>query len=243
MRTSRIFVAEQLHEHSRVPLDDDARRHLLKVLRLKTGDPLVLFDGSGRDFAARLHDVGKQLCTADVLEVIHQEPQPALLISLAIGISRGERMDFSIQKAVELGVSSITPLFTERSMVHLKGERLHKRHDHWYGVIRHACEQSGRSRLPQLHRAQSLADWLETFQGNGVLLDHRATTPLVNLDTPGDKLALLVGPEGGLSPQERDFALRSGLRSARMGPRVLRTETAPLAALSVIQALWGDFRE
>jgi 16S rRNA (uracil1498-N3)-methyltransferase len=143
---------------------------------------------------------------------------------------------------VELGVHEITPLFTERSMVQLKGERLHNRMAHWRGVIRHACEQSGRSRLPILHDPQSLPGWVQGFQGNGVMLDHRAEMSLVQIPAPQEAITLLVGPEGGLSPRERESAARAGMRGVRMGPRVLRTETAPLAALAVIQALWGDFR-
>jgi len=243
MRSNRIYVPEDLRENSSVELGSEARRHLVQVLRLKSGDDVVLFDGSGRDFAARLREVGKQSCTAELLQIIREEPRPELHLSLAVGISRGERMDFSIQKAVELGVSEIFPLFTERSMVQLKHGRLQKRLEHWNGVIRHACEQSGRSRLPSLHPAKKLADWLKDFHGNGVMLDHRADTPLVDLSAPKQKLTLLVGPEGGLSPTERRNAGTAGFRSARLGPRVLRTETAPIAALSVIQALWGDLRQ
>ncbi len=243
MRTNRIYVPEDLREHSSIALSDGARRHLIQVLRLKSGDHFVVFDGSGRDFDARLREVGRQHCTADLLQIIRQEAQPDLHISLAVGISRGERMDFSIQKAVELGVSEIIPLFTERSMVQLKHERLQKRLEHWHGVIRHACEQSGRSRLPSLLPADKLAEWLERFRGNGVMLDHRADTPLVDLPAPAHHLTLLVGPEGGLSRNERQHAQVAGFQSARLGPRILRTETAPIAALSVIQALWGDLRQ
>lgn len=242
MRTYRIYSPAVLEENKRVVLDDDGRRHLVQVLRLKPGDSLVLFDGSGRDYAATLERVDKRECVARVGQVLGEEASAPLRISLAIGISRGERMDFGIQKAVELGVSDIQPLFTGRSVVQLKGERLQNRLEHWRGVIRHACEQSGRSRLPTLWPATSLTSWLADFTGNGVMLDHRADQLLVELPAPGATITLLVGPEGGLAAKEREQASNAGLRGVRLGPRVLRTETAPLAALSVIQGLWGDFR-
>lgn len=242
MRSNRIYCSSPLEENGQVPLDEDARRHLVQVLRMKPGDPLVLFDGSGLDYAATLEQAGRRECIAQVHKVVAEEPPAPLRITLAIGVSRGERMDFGIQKAVELGVSKIQPLFTERSMVQLKGQRLQSRFEHWRGVIRHACEQSGRGRLPGLSEATSLPSWLAGFNGYGVILDHRADSPLVELPPPDGEITLLVGPEGGLAPRERALASGAGMRGVRLGPRVLRTETAPLAALSVIQALWGDFR-
>lgn len=151
-------------------------------------------------------------------------------------------MDFSIQKAVELGVSHFQPLFTERCMVQLKGDRQQSRLDHWQGVIRHACEQSGRALLPSIAEPLNLPEWLSRFSGNGLMLDHRAEHSLASLPAPKDSLTLLVGPEGGLSEAERDLAMQHNFAAGRMGPRVLRTETAPLAALAAIQTLWGDFR-
>lgn len=242
MREHRIFSLQPLQSGTEVELDDNAVRHLTQALRLKSGDAIVLFDGSGRDFAATLTLANRKMCHALVGQLLSEEAPPPLHLHLAIGISRGERMDFSIQKAVELGVDAITPLFTERCMVQLRGERLAARLEHWQGVIRHACEQSGRSRLPRLHHAQPLPQWCSQFDGMGIMLDHRADSCLVDLSAPSGELTLLVGPEGGLSPGERELALRAGLRGVRLGPRILRTETAPLAALSVIQGLWGDFR-
>ena len=242
MRRPRVYSVEPLHSGAAVELDANAARHLLQVLRLKSGDPVILFDGSGRDYAAELTTAHKRGASARVGAVVTEEAPLALQAHLAIGISRGERMDFSLQKAVELGVSEITPLFTERSMVHLKGDRLHNRQQHWGGVVRHACEQSGRSRLPRLHQARPFTDWLSGFHGHGLLLDHRADKSLPDLPPPGNALSLLVGPEGGLCADERRQAMRKGLQAVRLGPRVLRTETAPLAALAAIQVLWGDFR-
>jgi 16S rRNA (uracil1498-N3)-methyltransferase len=149
-------------------------------------------------------------------------------------------MDYAIQKAVELGVMGIRPLFTERSMVQLSGERLMRRMGHWRGVIISACEQSGRRRLPRLEQAQSLPEWLGQEPPGVLLLDPSAPQALVEIGRPAADLTLLVGPEGGLSPKERSLAGRHGIRGVRLGPRILRAETAPLAAIAVIQALWGD---
>jgi 16S rRNA (uracil1498-N3)-methyltransferase len=241
-RTHRIFSPSPLQPGAEVTLDEQGTRHLVQVLRLKSGDACVLFDGSGRDFSATLTQAGKRGCRARVGNILREEPPATLQLHLVIGISRGERMDFSIQKAVELGISGITPVFTERSMVNLSGERLRNRFEHWQGVIRHACEQSGRSRLAELHAPQALTDWLRNFAGKGLMLDHRAETTLVSQPRPDQDLTLLVGPEGGLSGNERQLAQRNRMQGVRLGPRILRTETAPLAALAVAQALWGDFR-
>jgi len=241
MRIPRIFSTRRLKTGGEVLLDEQARRHLLKALRLKKGAPVVLFDGSGCDFDARLTRLDKDTCAAATREIIHREEPPQLKIHLAIGISRGERMDYAIQKAVELGAWSIQPLFTERTVVRLAGERLASRQSHWDGVVRHACEQSGRSLLPAVEHATPLAAWLAAFQGEGILLDHRTNSGLSDLPRPGSDISLLVGPEGGLTAAERNASLKQGFRAVRLGPRVLRTETAPLAAISALQTIWGDF--
>jgi 16S rRNA (uracil1498-N3)-methyltransferase len=164
-------------------------------------------------------------------------------IHLAIGISRGERMDYALQKAVELGVGRITPLFTERAQVELAGARLQRRQDHWRGIIIGACEQSGRRRLPRLSEMASYQHWLASHEGGGLLLDPEAPQALAGIADPGSVVTLLVGPEGGLSPRERTLARARGFQGVQLGPRILRTETAPLAAIAIIQALWGDLRE
>ncbi len=157
------------------------------------------------------------------------EPEPPLAIALAVGVSRGERMDFVIQKAVELGVAGILPLLTERSVVRLDAERADRRHAHWRGVLVAACEQSGRRRLPVLEPAVAWRAWTLPADGMRLLLDPSAEASLPMLAAPRGRVTLLVGPEGGFTP-------------VRLGPRILRTETAPLAALAAIQALWGDLR-
>lgn len=242
MRQHRIFSTTRLSPGDQVPLDKNAQRHLVRSLRLGEGDHFVLFDGSGNDYAATLGPQRDKTTYAQVGECLSSEAIAELSITLAMGISRGERMDFSIQKAVELGVTTLIPLFTERTQVKLKGDRLQSRHEHWQGVIRHACEQSGRSRLPALCKAETFGGWLHQQNGYGLLLDHRATHPLSGLAKPAGPITLLVGPEGGLTETERQQALQQGFSGVRMGPRILRTETAPLAALAAIQTLWGDFR-
>ena len=243
MRRPRIYSTELLNQIGQlVALDENGSKHLVQVLRLKGDAEIILFDSRGEEFLATLHVADKKASQATLVEHLRSEAPAALQITLAMGISRGERMDFSIQKAVELGVSHFQPLFTERCMVQLKGDRQQSRLAHWQGVIRHACEQSGRALLPSIAEPLNLPEWLSRFSGNGLMLDHRAEHSLASLPTPKDSLTLLVGPEGGLSEAERDLAMRHNFTAGRMGPRVLRTETAPLAALAAIQTLWGDFR-
>ncbi len=223
-------------------LPEGPARHLTQVLRLTPGETLRLFNGDGCDRAAQVIEVTRSGATVAVGAVGEAQPEPPLHIHLALGISRGERMDYAIQKAVELGVAAVQPLFTERSMVQLKGERLERRLGHWQGIVIGACEQSGRRRLPDLAPALPLDEWLGLAAPNTLLLDPQAPQALAQWSPPGPEVTLLVGPEGGLSPRERDLAARHGVTGVRLGPRILRAETAPLAAIAVLQALWGDLR-
>lgn len=241
MRRSRIFTDQALQAGGTVTLDAAGSRYIRQVLRLHRGHTVLLFDGSGGDFEAELIDGEGKNCTLSILREVSAEPSPALQLHLAIGISRGERMDYAIQKSVELGVSEISPLFSSRSMVRLNPDRRNKRIAHWQGIIRSACEQSGRSRLPILNPPTELSDWLSSHPG-GLMLHHMATDTLATRRAPGSGLNLLIGPEGGLSDAERAKAVEQGYKAVRLGPRVLRTETAPIAALAAIQVLWGDFR-
>ena len=242
MRSSRFFVDLPLYEGQRVILPAGPSRHLTQVLRLRPGDPLVLFNGDGRDFDASLLVPARDAAQVEVGNPGGVEAPPALMLHLGIGISKGERMDLTIQKAVELGVTRISPLFTRRSVVRLDESRLQKRQQHWRGVLVAACEQSGRRRLPELSDAASPAHWLTQAHPCPLLLDHRSETPLPEIPTPPGTLTILVGPEGGLAPDEREQAITAGFAAVRLGPRVMRTETAPLAALAAAQAIWGDFR-
>lgn len=241
MRTPRIFHNQALMPASRVALDENAARHVGKVLRLGIGASLRLFDGHGGEYTATIHEIGKRDVIVSVGEHTALEVESPLKVTLAQGISKGERMDFTLQKAVELGVQRIVPLDTERSVVHLKGERREKKLEHWRGVIISACEQCGRNTLPELLPIQSLECWLETTTSQGVylLLDHRAEGSLGNLKKC-DTVTLLIGPEGGISESERSKAYAAGYTGLRLGPRVLRTETAALTALAALQSHWGD---
>ncbi len=242
MRVPRIFHHEALVTHSRITLEPGAARHVSRVLRLGSGSPLILFDGRGGTYTATLLEVGKRNVIAEVGAHQADECESPLAVTLAQGVSKGERMDFTIQKAVELGVHKILPLSTERSVVNLKGERLEKKQAHWQGVIISACEQCGRNTLPELLPMLSLPSWLaHAPHGQGILLDHRADNTITSLQAP-TSLTLLIGPEGGLSPSERDSAYAAGYQGVRLGPRVLRTETAALTALAALQSYWGDLK-
>lgn len=243
MRLPRVYLDHPLDPDTELRLPEGPARHLTQVLRLAPGDALVCFNGDGRDRAARLVAAGRPGVVLALGAAGAPEAEPVLCIHLALGISRGERMDYAIQKSVELGVAGVQPLLTERSMVQLKGERLTRRLDHWRGVLIGACEQSGRRRLPALASAQPLEVWLAATPPGALLLDPRAPQALAQLARPGPEVTLLVGPEGGLSPRERDLAARHGVHGVRLGPRILRAETAPLAAIAVLQALWGDLRD
>ncbi len=220
-----------------------ASRHLIQVLRLRPGAELELFNGDGCNYAARLDTTSNKHAVVSVVSCSDPEPDPELEIHLCISVSKGERMDFAIQKSVELGVTEITPLFTEHGVVRLQGERLEKRQQHWHQIIISACEQSGRCRLPRLNPCSKIRQWLEETPREGVslVLNHLASSKIGEVEQPDNKINILIGPEGGLSGEEIHAAETGGFVGVRMGPRVLRTETAPLAAIAVIQTLWGDF--
>jgi 16S rRNA (uracil1498-N3)-methyltransferase len=243
MREQRLFSADRLIPGQTVILSDVVAQRIRHVLRWSIGQVFTLFDGSGGDYAAELITCNKKTVQALVGACIRQETPPALKIQLALGILRSERMDFSLQKAVELGVQTITPLFTQRTLVQLRGPQLTRREAHWQGVIRHACEQSGRSLIPQQQSAQTFANWLQQLDTSHtlLLLDPHAEQHLAQVHQPAHSVVITVGPEGGLAAEERAQAMQYGLTPVRLGPRILRAETAPLAALAAIQTLWGDY--
>ncbi|WP_160152211.1 16S rRNA (uracil(1498)-N(3))-methyltransferase [Microbulbifer sp. ALW1] len=246
MRIPRIFSAEPLAGKTEVQLDEAASRHLVKVLRLGPGRPLILFDGEGGEYAAELLESGKK-ARVSIGAFTEGDRQSPLAITLAIGISRGDRFDWVIQKATELGVSAIQPLFTERCEVKLSGDRLQKKLGQWQQIAISACEQSARNRVPEILEPVKLTQYLALTKGASALklvLHHRTDTSLAQLEQQlgrPDAALLLVGPEGGLSAEEIELAMQQGFHPLRLGPRVLRTETAPVAALSVLQFQWGDF--
>lgn len=244
MADPRIYIADvELHAAATLRLPDPAFRHLVQVLRLRVGERFIAFDGCGGEFAAQLSDVGKREATATLGERISIERESSLDLTLAQCVSKGDRMDYTVQKAVELGVTRIVPLVSSRSVVKLDAERWDKKLDHWRGVVVSACEQSGRTRVPTLVDVQPLASWLPTAAATStcLTLDPLATQALRALSAPTGPVTLLVGPEGGLSEVELRRAADAGFIGLRMGPRILRTETAGVAALAALQALWGDW--
>ena len=237
----RLYCDLALSPGAEVALPEAAARHAVSVLRLQVGDALNLFNGEGGEYRAALVAVNKRETRARLLEFDATERESPLDITLALGISAGERMDYSLQKATELGVTSIQPLATERSVVKLAGERADKRLQHWQHVVIAACEQCGRNRVPAVAPVQKLFAYLaDVDRGKRLLmLSPDASTPLKRV-APAAGVILLIGAEGGLAPAEYQAAQASGFEPVKLGPRILRTETAPVAALAVLQALWGD---
>lgn len=242
MRRVRAYVPVPLAPHADIPLPPEVAHHLGKVLRLGAGDPVVLFDGTGLDYPATLTGVHRQGATARTGAAEPVANESSLAVTLALGVARGERMDYAIQKAVELGVAVVAPVLTARTAVRLDAARAASRHRHWSRVLTAACEQCGRARLPRLEPVRSLAEWLaEPTAGPGLLLSPHDATPLAGLGPPPEgRVTVLIGPEGGLSEGERATARDHGYRPVRLGPRVLRAETAAVAALAALQLLWGD---
>jgi 16S rRNA (uracil1498-N3)-methyltransferase len=241
MRIPRIHQAGPLAPGAVVELGDSAANHVARVLRLPVGAELTLFDGIGGEYAARIHAIGKRSVTAEVGEYRAREAESPLAITLAQGIAKGERMDYTIQKATELGVVRLVPLVTERCNVRLSGERWEKKLQHWQAVAISACEQCGRNRIPTIEQPLTLTAWLAQDSTElRLTLDPLATGGINTISTKPQEVSLLVGPEGGLSEGELVAAQRAGYRGIQLGPRVLRTETAGVTALAVLQARWGD---
>ncbi|PHR63685.1 MAG: 16S rRNA (uracil(1498)-N(3))-methyltransferase [Idiomarina sp.] len=224
-----------------IELEADAANHVGRVLRMNTGQQLELFNGDGSNYAATIIESSKRSVTVQIEHIEANASESAVHIHLAQGISRGDRMDFVLQKSVELGVTEITPLFTERCGVKLNGERLLKKQQQWQKIVIAACEQSGRSKVPTVHTPVSFNQWLTQLpEGLRLTLDPYAEKPLRDLAENPEKLTLFIGPEGGLSDQEVTSASEHGFLPVRLGPRILRTETAALTALSIIQYQFGD---
>lgn len=244
MRTTRIHIDQPLAQAAELPLPAQAAEHVVRVLRMNAGDVLTVFNGDGYDYAATLISVGKR----DVMlridsreEVTNESP---LKLTLAQGVARGEKMDLIVQKATELGVARIVPLFTERSEVKLDASRAEKRLLHWQAVAASACEQSGRVRVPEVAAAQPLQAWLESLSNDdaqrlALLPEGTLRAREVQFSASGG--LLVIGPEGGLGDRDVSALRDAGFQGLRLGPRILRTETAGLAALAALQALHGDF--
>lgn len=241
MRIPRIHTTTPLTSQTHVNLEESIAHYLGKVLRMSAGRELVLFNGQGGEYTAVISDITKKSIRVEVGDFNAQNRESPLTTHLAIGLSRGERWDLVLQKATELGVSEITPLFTENSEVKLSGERLEKKINHWQGIIVSACEQCQRNILPVLNKPQHFNDFIQgTHSELNLVLHHRSTQKFSDYSQP-QSCSLLIGPEGGLSADEIHQAQNHSFNALTLGPRVLRTETAPLAALSLLQLAWGDF--
>ena len=243
---NRIYFPGELQVGRHCVLPPSQTHHAVRVLRLKAGDAVVLFNGDGAEYAALISEAGRDRLALEVTGRTAIDRESPLAITLAQAVSGGERMDYTVQKAVELGAAVIQPLTAERSVVRLQGERASKRAEHWQAVVVASCEQCGRNRLPQVQSLMTIETFLAgvAAQKDGVLrlmLSPRSARGLREFDRPAGAMVLLAGPEGGFSPQEERAAEQAGFLPTRVGPRVLRTETAAVAALAAIQALWGDF--
>jgi 16S rRNA (uracil1498-N3)-methyltransferase len=244
MPQTRLHIAGPYGADSVLELASDKARYLGRVLRLRVGDNLSVFDGEGSEFATTITAIGKTSATLRVDEKTTVRTESPLRVHLVQGISRGERMDFVVQKATELGVKRITPVLTEFGVVKLDAIRAEKRRAHWQKVAVSACEQSGRVRLPLIDPPIPLKNWFGNKPkqvDSEVILRPGTATPLAGIDSPATKVCVLIGPEGGFSDTEFEDAEIAGFRPVSLGPRVLRTETAAIAAIAVLQSLWGDY--
>lgn len=241
----RFFVDAALRADATLTLPADVARHA-QVLRLQPGDVLALFDGTGGQYRARLVEIDKRSALAQIDAFEPAEAEPPYRVTLAQGIAGGDKMDWVIEKAVELGVAAVVPLSTARGVVKLAGERADKRVAHWRGVVRASCEQCGRNRVPDVAPVIGFNAWLDALPADGelrLLLSPRASIPFASLPDapPAAAVTLLIGPEGGLSPDEEIAARARGFTALSLGPRVLRTETAGAAVLAALAARWGGW--
>lgn len=242
MSRPRFYLDQKLALGARLSLPPGPARHAARVLRLAVGDTVRLFNGLGGEFDARIEYLNKDDVAVSVTAFADTECESPLTVMLAQGISSGERMDYTLQKAVELGVSAIQPIAAKRSVVKLAGDRADKRVAHWQGVVQAACEQSGRNRVPQVSQPMALANWLgQRPSGRLLVLSPLALMRLADLPRPEGLQILVAGPEGGFEPEEIAALASADASAVRLGPRVLRTETAAVAALAAMQTLWGDF--
>ena len=244
MRVNRAYIDAPLGPGLVVQLPEHSGGHLVRVLRLREGDECVLFNGDGHDYSARIRAIGKRGIEAEVVASTRLHNESPLAITLLQGIARGEKMDLILQKATELGVNAIMPVQSERSEVKLDGARAEKRLAHWRGVVAAACEQCGRARIPQVSPPMSLTDAaaIDGLPQSRHLLSPLADTGIDAVEPAMAALALAIGPEGGWSPRDLQSLADAGFSGLRLGPRILRTETAGLAAIAALQMRLGDLR-
>lgn len=244
MRLTRVHVAGPLVSGQRVKLEGNAASHITRVLRLRVGAALVLFDGSGGEYGGSIDQAHGGEVIVAVGARADAERESPLPVTLAQGVSRGERMDLVVQKATELGVSHLVPVLTERSVVRLSAQQSDRKVNHWRAIVIAACEQCGRNRLPPVAAPVTLREFLAGDAGAApatrLLLSPSGTATLEDVPRPAAGVTVLVGPEGGLTDEEEQAAVTAGFTALRLGPRVLRTETAAIAALALLQREFGD---
>lgn len=242
MSVPRLFQQMPLHTGAEVLLETDASHYVLHVLRFKPNDELHLFNGDGGEYRATLLEGSKRQARFAVHEHLNIECESPLTLHLGQALARGDRMDYAIQKAVELGVTEITPLITAHCAVKLNPQHLASKQEHWKKVIISACEQCGRNRLPTLNPILSLEAWAAQCPPatDSFVLSPTATLHLKQFTTPHAALRLVIGPEGGLSEEDLEICRSRDFKEINLGPRILRTETAAAAAIAVLQAMWGD---
>jgi 16S rRNA (uracil1498-N3)-methyltransferase len=241
MRVSRLYVDLPLASNEQVELGEDGGHYVRTVLRLKKDDAIILFNGRGGEYDCVLAEVSRKSVRIQVNTWSDRNLESPLHVTLGLGISRGDRMDWAVQKAVELGANRITPIITERCVVQLKGEKKPQRLQHWQKIVQHAAEQSGRTVLPELVEIEAIQKWVSHQQGLKIFLDPYTENSLTQMQPDNLKVTLLTGPEGGFTDQERNIAKAAGFIPVHLGSRILRTETAAIAALAAVQMLWGDF--
>ncbi len=242
---TRLFVSGALINGAEIELDGKQAHYLGKVMRGRIGDPIMLFNGEGPEWPATICEIRKRKVVLKIGDSYECGTESPLNIHLVQGISRGERMDFVVQKATELGVKRVTPVLTEHGVVKLGEERAARRREHWQKVAASACEQSGRTRLPLIDAPAPLREWLRDrppHTDTDLVLVPGARTSLPSVRAPRIKVCVLIGPEGGFSGTEADDAVAAGFQAVSIGKRILRTESAAIAALSILQSLWGDLR-
>ena len=245
MTHTRLYFPAPIADGAQLELGTEQARYVGRVLRAKPGDTVSVFNGDDGEWHAELTRIGKNDASLQVLSRMQTQTESPLDIHLVQGISRGERMDFVMQKATELGVTRITPVLTDHGMVRLAGDRISKRQRHWQSIANSACEQSGRVNPPVVDLPVRLNDWFGEAQDAGatrLILRPKAGTPLAGLDAPAAAVCLMIGPEGGFSPREYEDAGIAGFAAVELGPRVLRTETAAVTALAIVQSRWGDLQ-
>ncbi|AUI86998.1 16S rRNA (uracil(1498)-N(3))-methyltransferase [Vibrio azureus] len=241
MRIPRIYHPETIQQLGALALSEDAAGHIGRVLRMKEGQAVLLFDGSGAEFPAVISQVTKKSVMVELSERVEHNIESPLDLHLGQVVSRGDKMEFTIQKSVELGVNSITPLISERCGVKLDQKRFEKKLAQWQKIAISACEQCGRNRIPEIRPVMTLEQWCqESFDGLRLNLHPRAKYSINTLPTPIEKVRLLIGPEGGLSSGEIEMTREHQFEETLLGPRVLRTETAALTAITALQVRFGD---